>query len=75
MTQPERNQLTQNYLTSLGFDPDKMKVITTQMRENAIYVYLESERRLTSKLASFLRDLGYVIHLESKSKTGRRATK
>lgn len=70
MTQSERNTMTQNYLTSLGFDPEKMKVITTQ-KENVICVYLESESKLTKKLASFLRDLGYVIRLESNSKFGR----
>jgi hypothetical protein len=63
--------MTQNYLTSLGFDSERMKVITTQKNENIICVYLESERRLTSKLASFLRDLGYVVRLESNSKFGR----
>ena len=72
MTQSERNSLTQSYLTCIGFNPEKMKVMTTKAGENAIYVYLESEQRLTKKLSAFLRDLGYVIHLESNSKYGQK---
>ena len=71
MTQSERNQQTQAYLTYLGFDPAKMQVMTTKSGENAIYVFRESEPKLKKKLADFLRDLGYVIHLESNSKYGR----
>ena len=71
MTQSDRNNSTYNYLLRLGFDGDKVKVITTKEKVNAIYVYLENERRMTKKLSTFLRDLGYVIHLESNSKVGR----
>lgn len=71
MTQSERNASVHDYLIRLGFDGEKVKVITTQAKENAIYVYLENEHRMKKKLSAFLRDLGYVIHLESNSKFGR----
>jgi hypothetical protein len=71
MTQSERNTATNNYLGSIGFDLSKMQVITTRSGENAIYAFRESELKLTKKLSAFLRDLGYVIHLESNSKYKR----
>lgn len=73
LTQPERNSMTQSYLNELGFNPEKMKVLTSKSGENSVYVYLESEPRMTKKLSAFIRDLGYVIHMESNSKFGRKS--